>query len=410
MFNFMKHKKNKEVLMIAEVSKLIGSTLNIQEIYGTVIKSVTDALDVDRGILFLYDDQKKEIYSTAGYGADTKDLAGISLQVGNSVLGRIFKEGKPVLVPHTTRNTEYVRRLGVISYVAVPLKAREKIIGLLAIDNAPSKRTLKYLNMDLLVALAGQMAVAIENAGLYADAQEKITELSRLDRMSSLGTMAAGIAHEIKNPLTSLKLVTQLLDMYQDKRDFWQEHGAIIGEEIQRLETIIEDFLSFARTPQVKIQPVKLSFIIHKVLNLVTVQARQENVDLSVNIDDSIKVLADTQKIMQVILNIVLNAVQAIPKNHTVKGRVEISAVSNNIKDSATITIRDNGCGISKENQEKLFSPFFTTKQKGTGLGLSIAYKIIEEHKGKIKVESELNTGTTFTIQLPLVKEEVLVS
>ncbi|MDR1998104.1 MAG: GAF domain-containing protein [Candidatus Margulisbacteria bacterium] len=395
-----------ELTMLLEVSRLVNSTLDIQEIYSSVIQTVLRAVKVDRGILFLYDEQRKELRSAAGYAAgqqQAQDFSGMVLQVDNSVLGRIFKAGNPVLVPHPTYNTEYVKRLGADTYVAVPMQAKEKVIGLLTIDNVLSKRPLHNLNMALLMTLAGQLAVAIENAGLYADAREKIKELTRLNRVSSLGTMVAGIAHEIKNPLTALKMFTQLMEEHKGSRQFWDEFGPIIGAEIGRLETIIEEFLSFARTPEIKMQTVNFTDIAEKIFKLVKAQARRENVEIALNIEDGVRVRADTQKFMQVILNMLLNAIQAMPPGRPFKGYVELSARQTDR--SVYIMVKDNGGGISREDQEKLFQPFFTTKQKGTGLGLSIARKIVEEHGGAIKVESEVNFGTTFTIKLPAVKQ-----
>ena len=398
----MSGRKNKELLLLSEISQLIGSTLDIREIYGKLIKSVIRAIDIDRGILLIYNDQKKVLEAAAWSGVENKDVQGMSLPVADSVFGRIYKSGKPKLVPHTTNQTEYVQRLGADTYIAVPMKTREKFIGLLALDNAVSRRPLKNLNEDLLVAVAGQLAAAIENARLYEDAQEKVQELRHLNRVASLGTMAAGVAHNIKNPLTAMKMAVQMAEMYADKQQFWAEHGAIIGEEIKRLEDTVENFLGFARKLEMQMQPVDLALLAGKVFDLLKVQARAAGVELSVDIPERIFILADPQTFRQVVVNLLLNALEAMPKDR--KGRVEISAAADSMKDMAVITVRDNGCGISPENQKKLFTPFFTTKTKGNGIGLADVHRIIEEHQGRIKVASELGKGTTFTIHVPLAK------
>lgn len=519
--------KVKELTTLFEVGRMMGATLDISEIYTSIIRSVIQVINVDRGILFLYDNAREELHSVAGYGASDQDIQGITLKVGETIMGRIFKVGNPVLVPHATRQTEYIRRLGVDSYIAVPMKAKDKIIGLLTIDNAPSQRPLDNINMELLVTLVGQMAIAIENAKLYDDAKEKVRELSdlnenilrlksynedilqtmpsgvvsfdnthavvtfnqmaelimglraetvigksieelwgtmpelvaamsqetantevlfkdgkgklkplnintkqlrdtsgnisglltvitdmselklleqqvrRSDRVSALGTMVAGVAHEIKNPLTSMKLFVQLMEENKKNPNFWEEYGSIIANEVDRLENIVEDFLGFARTPEVHIKPVKIKEIFDKVFKLVKTQSRKENVTVNfVQDKDSTMVRADTQKIMQVLLNLILNAIQAMPQNPQHKGEVRIE--SREEPEQVVILVKDNGSGISKEHLEKMFTPFFTTKQKGTGLGLSIAHKIIQEHGGSINVDSELGKGTTFKLTLPL--------
>jgi PAS domain S-box-containing protein len=527
--------KIKELTTLLELSRIISSTLDSNEILHSVIKLVVNVIGVDRGILFLYDSKKDEIYSAAGYGASKKNILGITLPIKDSVLGRVFKAGKPVYIPHTTRKTEYVKRLGVKSYVVVPMKAKDKVIGLLTMDNAVSRRSLVNTNMDYLSLIAGQMAVAIENSKLYEDAKEKLRQLSQLnenimqlqnynqnilmtmpsavisfdntgkiktfnntaevisglsfdevkdktakqlwrdnpsllkaltqecsnvelsyqnkkedtvtlnintrvlkntsshkigmisvltdmseikmlekqvrrsDRVTSLGTMVAGIAHEIKNPLTSLKLFIQLME--ENKRDpnFWEEYGSVITAEVGRLEVIVENFLGFARTKEVDMRKVKVKDITDKVYQLVKAQCSKENVEVQVVVDDSFEVKADLHKMQQVFLNLILNAVQAMPKDRRHKGKIVLHAELDKTKDQVRIALVDNGTGIPKENLEKLFTPFFTTKQKGTGLGLSIVHKIIEEHDGTIQVESELGRGTVFYIVLPLLKEKVTV-
>ncbi len=525
--------KVKELTTMVEISRLISSTLDSNQILKNIIKIVVEVSDVDRGILFLYDETKQSLFSVSGHGASEKDVLGITLEVGNSVLGRVFKAGKPVYIPHTTRNTEYVQRLGVDSYIVVPMKAKDKVIGLLAMDNASSKRTLENINMEFLVGLAGQMAITIENARLYEEARHKVKELSllnenistlqsynenilksmpsgvlsldlenkivtlnstaenilgvafgkakhkpaaevwadfpelsnaltqeganqeleyklhgkiknlsistkilhdpqgqktgllsvvtdmsefknlekqvrRSDRVTALGTMVAGIAHEIKNPLTSMKLFTQLMEENKNNPEFWAEYGSIISGEVTRLENIVENFLGFARTKEADMQAVSLKEVLENVYKLTKTQSSKENVEIKLAVTEDVKIKADTQKLMQVFLNLVLNAVQSMPKDRTEKGQIALVSEIDRVHDQVRISIIDNGCGIPKENLEKLFTPFFTTKQKGTGLGLSIVHKIIEEHDGKIQVESEIGKGTIFYITLPLVKAEVL--
>ena len=394
-------KKNKELLLLAEISQLIGSTLDIREIYGKLLKSVIEAVGIDRGILLIYNDQKKVLEAAAWHGMADAAVQSMSLPVAGSVFGRIYKSGKPKLVPHASP-TEYVQKLSADTYLAVPMKTREKFIGLLALDNAVSRRPLKNFNEDLLVAVAGQLAAAIENARLYEDAQEKVQELRHLNRVASLGTMAAGVAHNIKNPLTAMKMAVQMADIYTDKRQFWEEHGSIIGEEIKRLEDTVENFLGFARKLEMQMQTVNLAELAGKVYDLLKVQARTAGTELNIDVPEEIYILADPQTFRQVIVNLLLNALEAMPKDR--KGRVEISAAADSMKDTAVIMVRDNGIGISKEHQRKLFTPFFTTKTKGNGIGLADVHRIIEEHRGRIKVTSELGKGTTFTIHVPLVK------
>ncbi|GBR77565.1 hypothetical protein RDn1_224 [Candidatus Termititenax dinenymphae] len=393
---------NKELLKFAEISQIIASTLDTSEVYDNLVKLVVEAVNVDRGILYI--DRNDTLISVAGYGAPREHLLNNKLDKNTSVFGRLYRDGKPQLM-QASRQTDVIKRLDAGKYYVVPVGTRHKMIGLLAVDNKISNRSLEDLDEDLLVALAGQLAVAIENARRYEDSQEKVRELARLDRQAQVGLMVSDITHQIKNPLAAMKMAAQLAEMYPDKQQFWAEYGSIITDEIKRLENVVETFLGFTRKKEIKIQPVDLEEIIRKVLDMIKVQAHQQNVELVLQSAEPLHILADAQSFQEVILNLLNNAIEAMPKNH--KGRIEITAAADTVKSAAILTISDNGCGISKENQKKLFTPFFTTKVKGNGFGLPYVHRIIEEeYKGRIEVTSELNVGTTFTIQIPLAEEK----
>jgi len=523
----MSQDKVNEMTTVFNVTKMISSNLDLKPLLNQITSTVISVVGADRGLLFLYEESSNELYAVAGAGTDNKSLNDIRLRVDDSVLGNIFQKGVAKIVPQTTRDTEYVRRLGVKSYIVVPMKTKDgQIIGLLTVDNKISQRPVEQINMELLQTLANQTSIAIENSRLYEDATKRVDELSALnkkvinlkdyyedilesqpsgvitidnnnivktfnstaskttglqektvlgnnittvfqeniemiealtqpvenkeityidksgqkhslnissttlrskdshqygmqsvlvdltevklleaqvrknDKLSALGTMVAGVAHEIKNPLTSMKLFIQLMEENKHNPGFWDEYGSIISNEVSRLEKIVEDFLGFARTPELNLEKTSINIVLNKVISLVKSQARKENIRLNVNLtEDLAPIKIDSQRIVQVFLNLILNAIQAISNDK--KGAVTITSEKVN-SDEISVSISDNGCGIPKENLDKLFTPFFTTKEKGTGLGLSIIHKIIEEHLGEITVESTENNGTTFTVTLPV--------
>ncbi|MFA5928517.1 MAG: ATP-binding protein, partial [Candidatus Margulisiibacteriota bacterium] len=222
----------------------------------------------------------------------------------------------------------------------------------------------------------------------------------RSDKLTALGRMAAGVAHEIKNPLTSMRLFVQMMSSRQGTDPkFWAEHSDILMNELDRLDKIVGDFVGFAKTPELKLEDVQLSELIDKVLRLINIQAQELKVLIDVMVDHSLIIKGDGQRLVQVLMNLILNAMQAMPQGKK-DGRIILRAkeLSNKM---AEIEVIDNGAGITKENLDKLFTPFFTTKEKGTGLGLSIIHRLIEEHGGQIDVKSKLGVGTTFIITLP---------
>lgn len=222
-------------------------------------------------------------------------------------------------------------------------------------------------------------------------------QLRRADRLSALGELSAGMAHEIRNPLGSIKGAAEILrDDYgpdEPKREFIH----ILLKETDRLNRIVQEFLGFARPKQPEFQQSDLNDAVESVLALTSQEAKKAGVKVEKRLDPSIgKRSLDAGLLKQAFLNLVLNAIQAMPSG----GVLTVESALG--KDGIAVRVSDTGEGISEENRKKLFSPFFTTKRDGTGLGLAITYRIIRNHKGDIGVESELGKGTTFTVRLPV--------
>jgi len=226
-------------------------------------------------------------------------------------------------------------------------------------------------------------------------------QLIRTEKLASIGQLAAGVAHEINNPLGTIMIYAHLLLKNFDKDDPKREDVELIISEANRAKEIVQGLLSFARETKLKPGPVNVNDLLEDVLGLVINQSLFHNIKIEKKIDDTLPtIVADETKLKQVFLNIILNAAQAMEGS----GRLIITTTKD--KKYIKIRIQDTGPGIPPEVMANLFSPFFTTKEKGTGLGLAISYGIIERHKGKIDVETELGKGTIFTINLPLEAKE----
>ncbi len=221
-------------------------------------------------------------------------------------------------------------------------------------------------------------------------------EISKLDRLNLIGEMAAGVAHEIRNPMTVVK---GYLQMFRKK-----EQGAatttekieqydIILAELSRVEKIIKDFLSLARRKESNLVPADLNTIINELSPLIFSDAIKNNVNYILELQDDLpQLLLDSQEIKQLILNLSRNGIEAVQE----RGTLAISTAQRD--NNVILSIGDTGCGMSQEVLEKVFNPFFTTKENGTGLGLAVCNSIVEHHKGKIDVQSECGKGTTFEI------------
>lgn len=221
-------------------------------------------------------------------------------------------------------------------------------------------------------------------------------QLRRADRLSALGELSAGMAHEIRNPLGSIKGVAEILKDDYGPDAPKQEFIQILLKETDRLNQIVQEFLSFARPKPPELKQEDVNEVIESVLILTAQPARAARVTMVKMLDRSIgKWDLDAGLLKQAFLNIVLNAIQAMPEGGTM-------TVTSTRKDGCIeVKIADTGTGISPENRKKLFSPFFTTKQDGTGLGLAITFRIIQNHHGAIDVESVPGKGTTFTVRIP---------
>ncbi len=222
-------------------------------------------------------------------------------------------------------------------------------------------------------------------------------QLRRADRLSALGELSAGVAHEIRNPLGSIKGAAEILkgDYRPGTPKF--EFIQILLKETDRLSRIVQEFLSFARPKPPEFQQADINEALDSVLMLTAQSARKSGVKIEKRLNPRIGQMSlDAGLLKQAFLNLILNAIQAMPNGGA------LTVESNREGNVIEIKISDTGMGITDENRKKLFNPFFTTKKDGTGLGLAITYRIIQNHKGDILVESEPGKGTTFTVRMPV--------
>ena len=246
-------------------------------------------------------------------------------------------------------------------------------------------------------------------------------QIRRSDRLASLGTLSAGMAHEIKNPLVSIKTFAQLLpERYQDS-DFRDTFSNLIGHEIDRIDSLVNQLLRFARPAKPLLKPMHVHEVLEKSLMLVAHRLYQKEIKLSRVWSAEVDTIrADADQIEQVFLNFFLNAMDAMKHGGELTVATEIQPAQEWVaqingrnggnEEILRITVRDDGEGIKSEDIAHVFDPFFTTKDYGTGLGLSVVHGIIQEHGGQIEVESQLSKGTSFHILLPLVRFEAEVA
>jgi len=257
----------------------------------------------------------------------------------------------------------------------------------------------------LLSTLANQAAIAIENARLYEDLKRSKTYVRRADRLASLGTLTAGLAHEIRNPLVAIKTFTHLLPDRLDDEEFREQFLKIVSSEVDRISLLVIELLDFARPSDPKLELENINIILDGMILLVSTETKKKKINVIKNYaSDLPPIQMDREQIKQVFLNILINGIQATSENGkiTVKTR---SFMKPGGEPYVQIEFADTGCGIPEEHLEDIFNPFFTTKSTGSGLGLSISHQIIQDHRGYIDVESQLDKGSSFFINLPVNQE-----
>jgi signal transduction histidine kinase len=291
--------------------------------------------------------------------------------------------------------------------IVVPLLVMNQVTGIVLLGSKKSGQTFTREEIELLTTLLGQSALAFENALLYQEQKQRLRKMFRTDRLATIGQIAAGAAHEIRNPLTSIRSTIQ----YLNKKNSDPDKGEMFHEmmsEVDRIDEIIQGLLSFSKPQTLQKEQVELNHLIHQVLTLTASTARKNSVQVVFQPSkESETVAADPNQLKQVFLNIILNAIQAMNSGGTLT--IQIDPLRHVTEDPTLIRgyriqFRDTGHGIPEEQMETIFDPFYTTKKDGTGLGLSICYGIIQQHNGEIEVTSKTSgthKGTLVSVILP---------
>ena len=288
--------------------------------------------------------------------------------------------------------------------LCAPLMSRSHVTGMVLLGSDREHHFAARQDAELLRALTEQASLAFQNATLYHEQQERLERLHRADRLAAIGQLAAGVAHEVRNPLTSIRSTIQYLGRSFGDGDPKQELAQELLEEVDRINSTISELLNLTRASELVPSEVDLVELMEQTVRLIDIQARKQSVEIKLDYSPrKLLVHADGSQLKQVFLNLILNALQAMPKG----GRIALTATLERLLSGAReepfvhVRVTDNGPGIPAERLERVFDPFFTTKQEGTGLGLLICQNIVERHKGELEMRSVEGEGTEVSIFLP---------
>ena len=403
----------------SEFSKSLTLIVDIDQLKDNVIAKIREIVHVDKILIFLLnpDLNRLEIAEARGFENTKKDQY-------------IFFSDDPLIQWFTVNETYLAisQNPEIFSYfteheqatihetgvdLIFPLLAMNRIIGLVCLGPLSNGSKFNRDNIELINTILGQAAFAFENAYLYQQQKTRLKKMYRADRLAMLGQLAAGAAHEIRNPLTSIRSTIQYLQ--KDLQD--QHKGELVSgiiDEVDRINEIIEALLSFSKPGKPKIEQVDLEQLLEQTVSLVATTAKKKGITITFDYNTPEKILyADPSQLKQVFLNIIMNSIQAIFDRGELHISIDLKKSQKHIskpQESFYIVFRDTGEGISQENLDHIFDPFFTSKKDGTGLGLSISYGIIQQHHGDIEIESitkqekPVNHGTKVTVILPILK------
>lgn len=521
--NISEQKSERLLDALIEIGQELASTTDLKELLDSLLKVAREVFQFENAIIRLVDDDGLHLLAVAAYGYSSEAM--VPIQIGQGVMGRVAEVQKPILVEDVGKLPDYVQGIpNAQCELAVPLVSRNRLVGVLNVES-PHPGTFSEADIEPLMILGRQAAIAIENAQLYdrvtkmsdryrhlyefsdrilksvslgvytVDTQkvitswnskmvemsripaeqaigtsltalfpnlvkegvleridrvlqsgkqeklrllhrqldgtnrfqkrrlaplrdgdrvtgvvvivEDITEFKRLleqtiqgEKLVELGRLSAGIAHEINNPLAMVAYATELLKREEGLSPFQCEMLEKIEMEVERLKSLTGGLLSFSSNRAMQNRVVNLNDLISEVLKLLRFELQRQSIRLETEFAEIPVTTADPNKLKQVVINLVMNAAQAIGHNGRVLLKTSLAADG-----QLQLLVEDDGPGIPAELRPRIFEPFFTTKAEGegTGLGLYICRNIIQEHGGVLTLDSQPGAGTTFRIRLPVI-------
>ena len=404
------------------VAEAVSRTLDVEEVLRTALDALTRVTGHEIASLHLLSEDGKtlELRGARGMSARLREV-NQRLPVGEGLIGHVAVTGKTVRIERNYEDPNVlpsaraaVRRDHIRGFVCVPIHSRGRILGTLALGRKTADQFDKH-ELALLEAAADQVGVALDNAQLYSEVQRLYSESLRLldehkraqaqlvhaEKLSAVGELASGVAHEINNPLTTILGQAHLLLTHPETTTHVRDRLGIVAEEAGRAARIVQNLLLFARHYTPERRPCSVADQARRVLELKAYQLQQDNIRLVTDFATCPYVWADENQLQQVLLNLVQNAHQAMSKHPSPRVLTVRAWPSDGY---AHVEVRDSGPGIASEALPRIFDPFFTTKPpgEGSGLGLSVSYGIVTELGGRLRAQNCDGGGASFVVELPL--------
>ena len=394
---------------LASVSRTINSTLDLDDALRVITREACVLMRAKMCSLMLLDESREWLELRANYGAGEAYISKPRLSAAESLLGVVVRRKKPLQVENVQvssryQNVEVARREGLVALLSVPLLFAGQAIGTLSVYTG-QPYSFSNEEIRILSALAELSAIAIEKARLYERIVDVEEQLRQNEKLSALGLLAAEVAHEIRNPLTVMKMLYHSLDLKFPPDDPRAKDARIIDQKIEHLNRIVEQILAFARTSEPQLAPVNVNQLIDELGLLVRHKLKNQDVEWLLQLaPDLPPVMGDATQLEQAFLNLILNAAEAMPAGGTLKitSRPAPSRRTTGKSGHVLLEFKDTGEGMNAAQRRRAFASLLSsTKRSGTGLGLAIVHRILEAHHGKLSLRSQPGKGACIRILLP---------
>jgi signal transduction histidine kinase len=386
---------------LIDTCRLIHFIRDIDKLLLLIVRVTTDMLDAEGCSIILYDKENHDLVFHSVTGSKSSTLEKFRLAEGEGVAGNVIKSREPLVVNNVEMDSRFSKRADETSgfstrnILCTPLIVEGDCIGALELVNKKNEEDFNEEDLFLGEAVSNQIAIAIHNV--------QLTEAAiKAERLAAIGQAVTGVAHCVKNMLSGLAG-----GLYVLESDIEEKYGKIpgrgfdmLGRNIQRLKDLVQDMLTYSKERKPEYSSTNLNELIESVAELMKTKASEKKVKVTFKPDKTLKeIVLDPKGIYRCVLNLVSNAIDACER----EGASVILTTRTSDSKFALVEVEDEGTGMDEETLQSIFQPFFSNKgSKGTGLGLSVTQKIVQEHGGKIEVDSTPGKGSTFTIYLPV--------
>lgn len=387
---------------IIELSRHLNAVLELPRLLDIIVEAAREVTNSEASSILLIDRKSGDLFFEAATGAKKEEIQRFAVPMDRSIAGWVVRKGEPIVIDDAQQDERHFHESDIEtafttqSLLAVPLVVKGQIIGALEVLNKASAQPFDHDDVDILMTMANQAAVAIENARLFQQSD-----------------LVSEMVHELRTPLTAILAYADTLLTKPVSEGQRIQFLETIHSEAERLTSMADDFLDLARLSSGRAKLVRaevdLCKVVHAAAELLRSQAVERGISITVHVPENLPpVLGDEKRLHQVVLNLLSNAI----KYNKPKGAVTVSVgIDRDEHDYLRVTVKDTGRGIPRKSFARLFEKFFRVPDaegfvQGTGLGLSIVRQIVEVHGGRVQVESEPGVGSVFSFSLPILERE----